>query len=324
MKKIFLVLIVPLLLLLLFPYLAPAWYHFLALQKPVNDADILLVEGWISERSLRQAVQEFHRQDYRYLVVASIQLPETYRLHSPGALVFPLKAPVLADSLEVQAYSTAAGGAYARMHLYINAREVDSRMTEAAPKAYHFPLPNDSIRQIAVVYKDDHYDWDAGEDRNLYISTIRIGAGLLSPRSDSAYLDRGELDGQKIQAIHRSEAGTTSSLLGEMGVAKEKIILIEAPKEEINKTLTTARSVSQWMVRQHKSHSINVFTESTHARRSHMLYRKALPSHVQVGVIASRSRGYDAQNWWKHPAGRNYVLAQTLKYIYALLTYFFV
>jgi len=329
MRKIFLRLIVPLLLLLLFfPYLASEWYHFLAPQKPLNDADILLVEGWISEGSLKQTVREFHSKNYQYLAVASIQLPETYRLHSPGALVFPLKVPARVreqtDSVEVTAYSTPAGGAFARMHVYINQQEIGSQTTHASPDVYRFPIPKNSIRQVAVVYKDDYYDWEAGEDRNLYITSVQISGQLLSPRTDSSYLDRGHLDGQKIQAIHQSEAGMSAELLKGMGVAEDKIILIEAPEEEINKTLTTARSVSQWLANQEVPYSLNIFTESTHARRSLMLYRKALAENTRVGVIASSPESYHAQNWWKDPAGRSYVLSQSLKYGYALLTYFFV
>ena len=317
--------IVPILLLVVaFPTVGPWWYQYLAAHQPVNDADILLVEGWISEKSLNQAVNEFHDNDYQYLAVASILLPETYMIHSPGALVFPMEPPVQTDTVEIKAYSTPAGGAYARMHVYVNEQEVGSRITHAAPDTYHFYYPMDSLHEVAIVYQDDHYDWEAGEDRNLYVTSVRLGSQILHPRNDSAYFDRGKMDGSKLQTIHLSEAGITAELLKRMGIPEAKIILIEAPEEQINKTHTTARTVSQWMTQQPSVSSVNLFTESTHARRSRLLYRKALPENIQVGVIASQPDGYDANNWWKDPTGRSYVLSQTVKYGYALLTYFFI
>jgi len=325
MKKIFLSLIVPILLLIVvFPTIAPWWYHHLAAHEPLNDANILLVEGWISEKSLTQAVNEFYNNDYQYLAVASILLPETYMIHSPGALVFPVEPSIQADTVEIKAYSTPAGGAYARMHVYVNQQEVSSRMTHAAPDTHRFVLPTSTIHEVAVAYQDDHYDWEAGEDRNLYVTFVRLGRQVLHPRTDSAYFDRGKMDGNKLQTIHRSEAGVTTELLKKMGVPEAKIILIEAPEGRINKTHTTARTVNQWLTQHQSVTSLNLFTESTHARRSGLLYRKALPESIRVGVIASEPEGYDAHNWWKNPAGRSYVISQTMKYGYALLTYFFI
>lgn len=325
MKKIILSLIVPILLLVLaFPTVGTWWYQYLAAHQPVNDADILLVEGWISEKSLTQAVNEFHNSNYQFLAVASILLPETYMIHSPGALVFPVEPTVQTDTVEISAYSTPAGGAHARMHVYVNQQEVGSQMTHSAPDTYQFYSPVDSLREVAVVYQDDHYDWEAGEDRNLYVTSVRLGSEVLHPRTDSAYFDRGKMDGNKLQTIHQSEAGITTELLKRMDIPEAKIILIEAPEEQINKTHTTARTVSRWLTQQPSVSSVNLFTESTHARRSWLLYRKALPENIQVGIISSEPDGYDAHNWWKDPAGRGYVISQTMKYGYALLTYFFI
>jgi hypothetical protein len=43
-------------------------YSFLALNQPIEQADILVVEGWLEELSLNATIAEFERGGYRYLV----------------------------------------------------------------------------------------------------------------------------------------------------------------------------------------------------------------------------------------------------------------
>ncbi|NEQ97873.1 MAG: cytosine deaminase [Cyanothece sp. SIO2G6] len=43
-------------------------YSFLALQQFIDDADILVVEGWLEERNFRAVIAEFEQGSYQYLV----------------------------------------------------------------------------------------------------------------------------------------------------------------------------------------------------------------------------------------------------------------
>lgn len=42
-------------------------YSFLALNKPISPAEILVVEGWLEESNLRAAIAEFEAGGYQYL-----------------------------------------------------------------------------------------------------------------------------------------------------------------------------------------------------------------------------------------------------------------
>ncbi|MGK7889249.1 MAG: hypothetical protein AB4042_07935 [Leptolyngbyaceae cyanobacterium] len=43
-------------------------YSFLALNRPIEQANILVVEGWLEEHNLKATITEFERGGYQYLV----------------------------------------------------------------------------------------------------------------------------------------------------------------------------------------------------------------------------------------------------------------
>ena len=62
---------------------------------------------------------------------------------------------------------------------------------------------------------------------------------------------------------------------------------------------------------------INVVTESTHARRTCLLFQKALGKHVQGGIIAAPNPDYDKERWWRYSEGVKDVMSDNLSYVYA-------
>ena len=69
--------------------------------------------------------------------------------------------------------------------------------------------------------------------------------------------------------------------------------------------------------------SINVVTEDVHARRTCLLFQKALGHNVAVGVIAVTNPDYDASHWWRYSEGVKAVFAESVAYIYARLLFFY-
>jgi uncharacterized SAM-binding protein YcdF (DUF218 family) len=63
--------------------------------------------------------------------------------------------------------------------------------------------------------------------------------------------------------------------------------------------------------------TINVVTEGPHARRSRLLFQKALGNDLTVGIISLQSEEYDPQHWWRTSAGVRSVLSETIAYGYA-------
>ncbi|MBH8572182.1 YdcF family protein [Nostocaceae cyanobacterium CENA369] len=55
-------------------------YPFLAVTSPIEAADILVVDGWISDYALEQAAAEFKRGSYRQLITLGVTVDNGYYL----------------------------------------------------------------------------------------------------------------------------------------------------------------------------------------------------------------------------------------------------
>ena len=62
---------------------------------------------------------------------------------------------------------------------------------------------------------------------------------------------------------------------------------------------------------------IDVVTVGPHARRSQLLFGKAMGDASRVGVIGIEDRRFDASQWWRSSEGARTVLGETIAYLYA-------
>lgn len=311
--------------------LAPSWYHFLAVNRPLENADVLLVEGWVTDRTLKLAAQEFKEKNYKKMVVASIHLPDVYRAHSTGGLVFEIDKTFDSiphfDTLRVYAYGSQINGEYAQMRVIAGTDILGEVTTNEQLKAYRFLLKKDRspLRQVTLEFMNDSSANENDEDRDLYIQSIQLDQTFIPSRSPFTYYDFGKIDSTRTERVFDSRAGSSAEFLIAEGVPSHLIHTIDAPRVSINKTFTTAEAVSKWLIEEGDHiRKVNLITESAHARRSWMLYKKAIPEPIEVGIIASIRSPHIAENWWKSNAYRRYVVSQTVKFWYAVATYFFV
>ena len=65
--------------------------------------------------------------------------------------------------------------------------------------------------------------------------------------------------------------------------------------------------------------ALNVVTENVHARRTLLLFKKALEPEINVGVIALGNPDYDPKCWWQYSEGVRDVIGESLAYVYAKL-----
>ena len=63
--------------------------------------------------------------------------------------------------------------------------------------------------------------------------------------------------------------------------------------------------------------SIDVVTLGAHARRSRLVFAKALGGDRRVGVIAIEDRLFDPTHWWRSSEGVRTVLGEAIAYLYA-------
>ena len=64
---------------------------------------------------------------------------------------------------------------------------------------------------------------------------------------------------------------------------------------------------------------VNVITVAAHARRSRLLFQKALGPRTQVGIISIPAPDFPANHWWRYSEGVKEVLSEGAAYLYVRL-----
>ncbi len=132
------------------------------------------------------------------------------------------------------------------------------------------------------------------------------------------YVTGGPVDTGSFLSEYKSYAERGAAILEKLGLSTNQVQAVPAPKVRRDRTYAAAESLGRWL-REHGQHpsALNVLTEDTHARRSRLLYQKALGKRVAVGVIALPPADYDPKRWWRSSAGVRSVIGETIAYFYA-------
>ena len=112
-------------------------------------------------------------------------------------------------------------------------------------------------------------------------------------------------------------AQLASNTLRRVGMPEDKIVVLPSARVERDRTYTTAIEVRDWMRRTQSVEAVDVLTIGPHARRSWLLYRLALGTGRNVGIISFPSQEYDPNFWWKTSNGVRDVVDETVAYVYA-------
>jgi hypothetical protein len=116
----------------------------------------------------------------------------------------------------------------------------------------------------------------------------------------------------------KSSAVVVAERLRELGVDESRIIMLPVPVMKLHQTYTFALAVRNWSIHSKtETTGINVFTLGTNARKSLILFKRALGSGTKVGVIAGTEDNFDASRWWLSARGIYWVLGKTFGYLYA-------
>jgi hypothetical protein len=93
--------------------------------------------------------------------------------------------------------------------------------------------------------------------------------------------------------------------------------------ERADRTYHSALAVKGWFATNGPPpQAVNIITLGPHARRTRLLFQKALGDQVQIGIIALESRDYDPGHWWRSSDGVRQVVGEMLAYLYARFFFF--
>jgi uncharacterized SAM-binding protein YcdF (DUF218 family) len=119
-------------------------------------------------------------------------------------------------------------------------------------------------------------------------------------------------------SIYDTEAWQSAELLVKAGISAADVQSVPSRFVGRDRTYNSAVALRNWLKDQNvNARSINVLTEDAHARRTWLLFRKALEPGVAVGIIAVPDPDYDANHWWRSSEGVREVLDEGIAYAYA-------
>jgi uncharacterized SAM-binding protein YcdF (DUF218 family) len=139
---------------------------------------------------------------------------------------------------------------------------------------------------------------------------------------DKVCVTGGVLDIGAPLSDYKTYAELGVAVLVKLGLSTNDIQAIPAPAVRRDRTYAAAASLHRWLEQQHRApNQIHLITEGAHARRSRLLFQKALGPNIKVSVTAVPVRDFDERHWWRSSAGVRGVIGETLAYLYVRLLF---
>jgi hypothetical protein len=108
--------------------------------------------------------------------------------------------------------------------------------------------------------------------------------------------------------------------LQKLGFDTKKLVKISVPGVSAGRTLASATAVKRWLSSSGISVCcVEVFTKGVHARKSWILFRRALGDGYRVGIIAGSDESYDRRFWFFSTRGIRIVVRNLAGYVYSTL-----
>jgi hypothetical protein len=258
------------------------------------DADLLLVEGWLPDNAILNAVEEFRTGNYKKIVTTGIYSSDPFfNVYSNGTLIFRTKKWFEGNdisgthSIEIEARSELGGEGRAHFSIEINGITAGDFLAETSREFFRVNWSGrlDQIDSIAVRFDNDRLDSEG--DVNLDVKAVRIDRKIIIPWLHNTVYDMITSDGHfRIENNISSCAGNARRRLIMAGIDSSIVIAVPAQKVTFNRTLSSAIAFRSWLDTSGiQLKGINIISEGPHSRRTWMTYSKLLDSRCQVGII---------------------------------------
>jgi uncharacterized SAM-binding protein YcdF (DUF218 family) len=154
--------------------------------------------------------------------------------------------------------------------------------------------PDYTLEAAIVEFKQNHY-------ARLYVTGVPLQQG--APLSE-----------------YKNYAHLGAATLVKLGMSTNDLQAVPTPLTQRDRTYAMALSLKTWL-REHQMlpTKVNLVTNGAHARRSRLLFEKALGRGFTVGVVAIPAKNYDERHWWRSSQGVRIVTGEVIAYSYARL-----
>ncbi len=283
------------------------WFtSYLSVNKPVSP-DLLILEGWVSDTTIRLAAKEFQDKAYARILTSGAPTDPNYLLPEDGYLEFNFsEQPVNLNSKDTISFTlrgTPVKGTYPEYNIFINDQLLKSGFTSVSWKRYSFILDSaTSAEKISISFTNDaHY---LGEDRNMEVKCLFINSTQFLARSRQV-IHYKLSDSQRLYPVPTyfgSVAEKCANTLRKQGIPEQKIEAVPSPVSEQNRTLASAIVLANHLEKNKLPiTTVNIMSEGIHARRTWISYRFALGHQSDaVGILCvppARSYNPDLQSY---------------------------
>lgn len=136
------------------------------------------------------------------------------------------------------------------------------------------------------------------------------------------FVTGGPLENGAPLSEYRTYAELGAATLVGLGLTTNAVQAVPAPKVRLDRTYASAVALKNWL-HAHGTVETNftIVTRGAHARRSRLLFEKALGKGYRVGIIAIEDQNYDSKRWWASSDGVRIVTGEIIAYLYARLLF---
>jgi hypothetical protein len=143
-------------------------------------------------------------------------------------------------------------------------------------------------------------------EQNHYALIITTGVDIDKGLDISHYENYAKLGAARFQGL---------------GYTGTNLVAVPAPPTRKDRTYNAALKLHDYLLQNTNYRSIDLISDSVHARRSWLLFDKACRPDIKVGIIANDNPDFDAKHWWRSSNGVRTVLSEVIAYFYARLLF---
>ena len=129
----------------------------------------------------------------------------------------------------------------------------------------------------------------------------------------------GPLGNGSLLSEFGTHADVAAAMMRKLGVPEDAVISVPAGARNRGRTWASALALKEAIAARNLTvDGVNVVSIGPHARRSRLLFSRALEKKIPVGIISIRSLDYNSR-WWESSQGLRDILGETVGYFNELL-----
>lgn len=114
-----------------------------------------------------------------------------------------------------------------------------------------------------------------------------------------------------------SRSAVTVGFMESLGIPRDQIVICLAPETGEHRSYAMALATRDALRQQGiRTNGVNIIAPAAHARKTWLVYRRALASEVPVGIIAVLTEDYDPARWWLSSDGAKWVVANGVGWLH--------